>query len=143
MFRTFKNSKHSRNKRSKSETYHKLQKLQIYAKTNYLYIAEMTTKLYQLYHFGGIGVISVLSNIYPKETSKMVDDYLNGNIEEARKTQLKYIPLINALFSEVNPIPVKAALNIQGYNFRTPRLPLTPATEKTKKTLEQLIQTIQ
>ena len=69
----------------------------------------------------------------------MVHDYLNGNIEEARKAQLKYIPLINALFSEVNPIPVKAALNIQGYNFGTPRLPLTPATEKTKTLLQNKI----
>ena len=69
----------------------------------------------------------------------MVHDYLNGNLEEARETQLKYIPLINALFSEVNPIPVKAALNILGYNFGTPRLPLTESSEKTKKILEQLI----
>ena len=85
---------------------------------------------------GGIGVISVLSNIAPKRTSKMVHDFLNGNIENARKTQLDSIPLVSALFSEVNPIPVKAALNIMGYNYGTPRLPLTEITDNTKETLK-------
>ena len=84
---------------------------------------------------GGLGVISVLSNIMPKQTSKMVHDFLNGNIEEARNFQLKSIPLINALFAEVNPIPVKEALNIIGYNFGEPRLPLTKLTEKNKEVL--------
>lgn len=84
---------------------------------------------------GGKGVISVLSNIAPKKTSKMVHDFLNGNIESARKTQLDAIPLINALFSEVNPIPVKEALNLMGYDFGIPRLPLTPLTEKNKNVL--------
>lgn len=85
---------------------------------------------------GGLGVISVLSNIMPKETSKMVHDFLSGNIEEARKFQLDSLNLTNALFSEVNPIPVKAALNIADYNFGIPRLPLTEATDKTKELLE-------
>ena len=58
-----------------------------------------------------------------------------GNIEEARKFQLDSIPLINALFSEVNPIPVKEALNIMGYNFGIPRLPLTKLTEKNRDIL--------
>lgn len=84
---------------------------------------------------GACGVISVLSNIAPKVTSKMVHDFLEGNIAEARKIQLDAIPLINALFSEVNPIPVKEALNIMGYNFGTPRLPLTPLTEKNREKL--------
>ena len=84
---------------------------------------------------GGLGVISVLSNIAPKKTSKMVHDFLNGNIEEARKVQLNSLPLIKALFSEVNPIPVKEALNIMGYNYGTPRLPLTPLTEKNREIL--------
>ena len=86
---------------------------------------------------GGLGVISVLSNIAPKKTSKIVHDFLDGNIEEARKVQLDSIPLINALFSEVNPIPVKEALNIMGYSYGTPRLPLTPLTEKNRETLIQ------
>ena len=66
----------------------------------------------------------------------MVHDYLNGNFEAAKKAQLESIGLINALFCEVNPIPVKAALNILGYNFGTPRLPLTPLSEKNKIILE-------
>ena len=86
---------------------------------------------------GGLGVISVLSNIAPRKTSKMVHDFLDGKIEEARKVQLESIPLINALFSEVNPIPVKEALNIIGYNFGTPRLPLTPLTQKNRENLIQ------
>ena len=84
---------------------------------------------------GGLGVISVLSNIAPKQTSKMVHDFIDGNIEEARKFQLDSIPLINALFSEVNPIPVKEALNIMGYDFGVPRLPLTKLTEKNREIL--------
>ena len=59
---------------------------------------------------GGAGVISVLSNPMPKETSRMCHDFFEGNIEAARKAQLDLIPLINALFSEVNPIPAKAAM---------------------------------
>ena len=85
---------------------------------------------------GGIGVISVLSNLAPRKTSEMVHNFLNGNIEEARRTQLESIPFIKALFKEVNPIPVKAALNIAGYNFGIPRLPLTECTDKTKELLE-------
>lgn len=85
---------------------------------------------------GACGVISVLSNIAPKATSKMVHDFLDGNIKEARKTQLDAIPLIDALFCEVNPIPVKEALNIMGYNFGTPRLPLTKLTEKNTEKLK-------
>lgn len=86
---------------------------------------------------GGLGVISVLSNIAPRKTSKMVHDFLDGNIEEARKLQLDSIPLINALFSEVNPIPVKEALNIMGYDYGTPRLPLTTLTQKNREILVQ------
>ncbi len=74
---------------------------------------------------GGIGVISVLSNVMPKYTHDMVQNFFDGNIETATKMQLDAIPLINSLFSEVNPIPVKSALNILGYNFGIPRLPLT------------------
>lgn len=73
---------------------------------------------------GGIGVISVLSNIYPKYTHEMVYDYLEGNVKEATKKQLACIDLVDNLFSEVNPIPVKAALNMMGYDFGVPRLPL-------------------
>ena len=78
---------------------------------------------------GGLGVISVLSNVKPEYTHNMVQNFFDGNIEEATKMQLDALPLIKALFSEVNPIPVKAALNMQGYDFGIPRLPLTPMSE--------------
>ena len=67
---------------------------------------------------GGIGVISVLSNVAPKFTHKMVYNFFNGNIMEAADMQLDSLSLIHSLFSEVNPIPVKAALNMIGYNVR-------------------------
>lgn len=85
---------------------------------------------------GGIGVISVLSNIVPKYTHEMVYNYFEGNFEKAVDMQLDSIPLIKALFSEVNPIPVKAALNMIGYNVGTPRLPLIEMSEKGKDKLK-------
>lgn len=75
---------------------------------------------------GGIGVISVFSNIAPKIFSDMIKNYWAGKLQEATATQLNSVELIDALFCEVNPIPVKAALNLMGYNFGEPRLPLTP-----------------
>lgn len=86
---------------------------------------------------GGIGVISVLSNIEPKFTHDMVMDFLNGNIEAAKKAQLKCIDLVESLFCEVNPIPVKAALNMKGYNFGSPRLPLIEMSDSGKKRLNE------
>ncbi len=75
---------------------------------------------------GGKGVISVLSNIMPKETSDMCKLYMAGKCDEALKLQLRLLPLVNALFSEVNPIPVKAAVSAMGYCENYLRLPLTP-----------------
>ncbi|MBQ2938119.1 MAG: 4-hydroxy-tetrahydrodipicolinate synthase [Clostridia bacterium] len=88
---------------------------------------------------GGLGVISVLSNIKPKYTHDMIYDFFNDNIDEARKKQIDSIPLINSLFSEVNPIPIKAALNKIGFNFGSPRMPLIEITEKNKNTLFSLL----
>ena len=85
---------------------------------------------------GGIGVISVLSNIKPQLSHDIVINYLNGNLETATNLQLNALPLIQLLFSEVNPIPVKAALNILGYNFGEPRLPLNSISEENFKLLE-------
>lgn len=85
---------------------------------------------------GGKGVISVVANIVPRDTHNIVKYYLEGNVNESKNLQLKMIPLFKALFSEVNPIPVKAALNILGYNVGTPRLPLTEASEKCQQTLK-------
>lgn len=78
-----------------------------------------------LMSLGGKGVISVLSNILPKETSQICHDYLDGKREEAIAGQYKYFPLIKALFSEVNPIPVKAAAAAMGLCDNYLRLPLT------------------
>ena len=85
---------------------------------------------------GGIGVISVLSNILPKYTTNMVDNYFNGNLKIATKMQVNSIDLVNSLFKEVNPIPVKAALDIMGFKFGKLRLPLIECSEKLKKELE-------
>lgn len=74
---------------------------------------------------GGKGVISVLSNIAPAQTHEICEAYFNGDVKRSAKLQLSAIPLINALFCEVNPIPVKAALNLMGKNAGPLRLPLT------------------
>lgn len=81
---------------------------------------------------GGLGIISVLSNIKPEYTHDMIWSFLNGEFDIARKMQLDAIPLISSLFSEVNPIPVKAALNKIGFNFGVPRLPLVEMNNSTK-----------
>lgn len=78
---------------------------------------------------GAVGVISVWSNVAPHDVHQMCMDFLNGNITEATKMQLKAQPLVEALFSEVNPIPVKAALNLMGKNVGSLRSPLTEMTE--------------
>lgn len=88
---------------------------------------------------GGLGVISVLSNIKPNFTSNMVSEFFNGNINDSIDMQIKAIPLINSLFQEVNPIPIKEALNIIGFEFGTPRLPLIKLSEDRKKNLETLL----
>lgn len=88
---------------------------------------------------GGLGVISVLSNIAPRFTHSMVYNYFNGNTNLATRMQLEALELINNLFSEVNPIPVKAALNLCGYNFGTPRLPLIEMSQDKKELLQNAI----
>lgn len=86
---------------------------------------------------GGIGVISVLSNIKPKYTVEMVKHYFNNEVAKATKMQIDAIELINNLFKEVNPIPVKAALNTIGYDFGKPRLPLIECSEELKERLKE------
>jgi len=78
---------------------------------------------------GGLGVISVLSNVAPKETHDICAKFLAGDIEGSRELQLKALPLVDALFCEVNPIPVKKALNLMGYEVGGLRMPLTELTE--------------
>ncbi len=89
---------------------------------------------------GGIGAISVLSNIAPRFTHNMICDFLNGNILKATSAQLRSIDLIESLFCEVNPIPVKTALNMMGYNFGKPRLPLVAMSEKGKLRLKNSLE---
>ena len=79
---------------------------------------------------GGIGAISVVSNILPKETHDMIHSFFNKKFMAARDYQLKLIPLIEKLFVEVNPIPIKEALNIIGYDVGIPRLPLVRCSQK-------------
>ncbi|MCI9053157.1 MAG: 4-hydroxy-tetrahydrodipicolinate synthase [Lachnospiraceae bacterium] len=89
---------------------------------------------------GGVGVISVLSNIAPKKTHDIVENYLNGNVKQSAKLQLEAIPLAKALFSEVNPIPVKTALNMMGFQVGDLRRPLTPMEEENKEKLKKVMQ---
>ena len=81
----------------------------------------------------------VLSNIFPKYTSNMINNYFNNNTQTATKMQIEAIKLINLLFKEVNPIPVKAALNIMGFNFGKPRMPLIECSEKLKNELKEIL----
>lgn len=86
---------------------------------------------------GGKGVISVLSNVAPKETHDICELFFKGDVEGSRKLQLKALPLIDALFSEVNPIPVKAALNLMGKEVGEPKLPLTVMEEAHQEVLRR------
>ncbi len=86
---------------------------------------------------GGIGVISVLSNIIPKTVHEMTENFFNGKISEAINLQLSTLDLTSSLFCEVNPIPVKAALNMIGYNVGIPRLPLVEMSETGKEKLKK------
>ena len=88
---------------------------------------------------GGIGVISVLSNILPKETIALTEAALGGDFDTASDLQCKLLPLIEALFSEVNPIPVKQAMQLIGYDCGSCRLPLTDMTAENCKKLTALL----
>ena len=92
-----------------------------------------------LLSLGGHGVISVIANILPKDTHNMVHYFLNGDLKSAKELQLKMKPLIDALFIEVNPIPIKEAMNILGMNVGNCRLPLISMSEKNRIKLEKEI----
>ena len=93
-----------------------------------------------LMSLGGIGVISVLSNVAPQYVHDMTAACLAGDFAKGRAMQLKALPLIRMLFAEVNPIPVKAALNMQGYRVGIPRLPLTEMTQEHQAQLRKAMQ---
>ncbi|MBE7006099.1 MAG: 4-hydroxy-tetrahydrodipicolinate synthase [Ruminococcaceae bacterium] len=88
---------------------------------------------------GGKGVISVLSNLLPAQTAEMCRRFFRGDCAGAAELQLKYLPLIHALFSEVNPIPVKAAMAEMGFCENYLRMPLTPMEEDHKRKLLALM----
>lgn len=95
-----------------------------------------------LLSLGGVGVISVLANILPLETHQMVADYLSGNIQAAKEQQLHYKHLIDALFEEPSPIPVKKALSLMGYESQDLRLPLVPCTDDLSQKLHRLMKDV-
>lgn len=84
---------------------------------------------------GGKGVISVLSNVAPRQTHEICASFFRGDVETSRRMQLEALPLINALFCEVNPIPVKAAMNLMGKEVGPMRLPLTTMEEQNQERL--------
>ena len=88
-----------------------------------------------LLSLGAIGVISVWANIMPKEVHQLVMDYLNGSQKKALETQLRYLNLVHALFIEVNPIPVKEAMNLMGMNVGGFRAPLFAMDDHHRQTL--------
>lgn len=88
---------------------------------------------------GGVGVISVLSNLLPKKTVEICDSFLKGDVTRARDLQLELLPLINALFSDVNPIPVKAAMAHMGFCDNYLRLPLVELAKDKEEVLVKLM----
>ena len=91
---------------------------------------------------GGQGVISVLSNVLPKETAQLCRKFFDGDVAGAMEMQKKYLPLTNALFSEVNPIPVKAAMAAMGYCDDYLRLPLTVMEDAHREVLLQCMRDV-
>ena len=90
-----------------------------------------------LLSIGGIGVISVMSNVAPQQTHDMIQAFFDGDVKKAAAMQLKALPLVDALFSEVNPIPVKKALNLMGMNVGSLRSPLCEMSEENAAKLAQ------
>lgn len=88
---------------------------------------------------GGIGVISVLSNVYPDKVHEMTMSYLEGNAKKAMQMQIMALPLVDALFCEVNPIPVKEAMNLMGMKVGPLRMPLYPLTDEHRAQLKKAI----
>ena len=120
------------------------------ASGNISYTAQVAAEVPELYIYsgnddmivpvmslGGKGVISVLANVLPEETHEMCQSFLDGDADKARKLQLDLLDLVNKLFIEVNPIPVKTALGLLGYKVGNLRLPLTEMDGANKEALKQ------
>ena len=125
------------------------------ASGNISYTAKIAAEIPELYIYsgnddmivpvlslGGKGVISGLANIMPQETHDMCQAFFDGDTEKAREMQLKYLDLINNLFIEVNPIPVKTALNLMGYKVGNLRLPLLDMEEKNLEALQNSMRAV-
>ena len=88
---------------------------------------------------GGLGVISVISNLLPSETKEITDAYFNGNLARAREIQFRLLPIIQAMFMETNPSPIKYAMSLRGLCSPELRLPLSEPRESTKIEIERLM----
>ena len=88
---------------------------------------------------GGLGVISVISNLLPSETKDMTDAYFSGNLARAREIQFRLLPIIQAMFMETNPSPIKYAMSLRGLCSPELRLPLSEPRESTKREIERLM----
>ena len=88
---------------------------------------------------GGLGVISVLSNVLPVQTQALCRAALDGDFDTAAALQIQLQPIVELLFSDVNPIPVKAAMKLMGFDCGEPRLPLTKASEELEQKLSSLL----
>ncbi len=116
----------------------------IIAKTNddfYVYSGN-DDQILPILSLGGNGVISVLANIFPKQTHDICFEFFNGNIESSRMLQFKYLDLCKKLFCEVNPIPIKEAMNMLDFNVGNCRLPLCSMNELNKKALQEIINSL-
>lgn len=125
------------------------------ASGNISYTAKVAAEVSELYIYsgnddmivpvlslGGKGVISVLANILPRETHDMCQAFFDGDTDKARDMQLKYLDIVNNLFIEVNPIPVKTALNLMGYNAGNLRLPLIEMEEANLEALKNSMRAV-
>lgn len=94
---------------------------------------------YLILSSGGVGAVSVASNIFPGKISELVNSYLEGNTDRARELHYEFLPFFRALFLETNPGPVKAAMNMAGNPSGEPRLPLVEVTDETKSRLREVL----
>lgn len=120
------------------------------ASGNISYMAKVAAEVPELYIYsgnddmivptlslGGKGVISVVANILPEETHNICEYYFNGEVEKSRDLQLKMLDLINSLFIEVNPVPIKTAMNLLGFNAGNLRMPLVEMDSANLETLKK------
>lgn len=112
-----------------------IEKIRQSTSNNFQIFSGNDDQIYDILDRGGDGVISVLANVRPKETHQICSLYFEGKKEQSKSLQTEFQPLIKALFSEVNPIPVKAAINEEIMLVGIPRLPLTPMSEEKKQNL--------